>query len=232
MPISPYRPSCAADRGSPISDCGALSDAEGGVLRPIHVAAAWIWLIGATVYLVCEAIAAAQFPGYSYIDDFISDLGVSAVMNYGAFMLHGSLLLIGALVVARSIPTLGWAGWGFVVAAAANAIGNVLVGAFRSGVPAHVVGAGLAIVGGNVAVIIAGLGSRRLGAARAYSVSSVAIGVIGVACLAALIADGADGTRLLPVGIVERGSVYSIIVWEIVTGVAILRARRGRCSRR
>ena len=94
-------------------------------------------------------------------------------------MVHGSLLLIGAVVVARSIPTLGWAGWGFVIAAAANAIGNVAVGAFRSGSHWHVVGAGLAIVGGNVAAIIAGLGSRRLGASRSYRLVSVAIGVVG-----------------------------------------------------
>lgn len=203
------------------------------------MAAAWIWLIGATVYLACEAIAAASFPGYSYRDDYISDLGVSAVMNYGAFMLHGSLLLIGAIVIARSVPAMGWGGWSFVGAAAVNAVGNILVGGFRSGSHWHVVGAGLAIVGGNVAVIIAGLVSRRLGATRTYSVSSLAIGVVGIACLAALVLDGADGTRLLPVGMVERGSVYSIIAWEIMTGVALLRAswmsssvRRGRCSRR
>ena len=145
-----------------LRDCWAMLTVRMNRMR----AAAVVWLAGATVYLVCEAIAAAQAPGYSYVDDFISDLGVSAVMNYGAFMVHGSLLLIGAVVVARSIPTLGWAGWGFVIAAAANAIGNVAVGAFRSGSHWHVVGAGLAIVGGNVAAIIAGLGSRRLGASR------------------------------------------------------------------
>jgi hypothetical membrane protein len=189
-------------------------------------AAAVLWLVGATVYLVCEAIAAAQFPGYSYVDDFISDLGVSAVMNYGAFMVHGSLLLIGAVVVARSIPMLGWAGSAFVVAAAANAIGNVFVGAFRSGSHWHVVGAGLAIIGGNVAAIIAGLGSRRLGASRRYRLVSVAIGVVGLACLVALIIDGVNGSRLLPVGLVERGAVYSIIAWEIITSLAIL-SRRG-----
>ena len=57
-----------------------------------------IWLVGAAVYLVCEAVAAASVPGYSYSADYISDLGVSAVMNVGAFMLHGSLLLLGAVI--------------------------------------------------------------------------------------------------------------------------------------
>ena len=189
------------------------------------VAAGWIWLAGAGVYLVCEAVAAAGFPGYSYADNYISDLGIAAVMNYGAFMLHGSLFLIGAIVVMRSVPTFGWAGWGFVVAAAANAIGNVLVGAFRSGDHWHVTGAGLAIVGGNVAVIIAGLGSGRFGAAGWYRRTSLVIGAVGLGCLLALIIDGANGIRALPVGVVERGSVYSIIGWEVMTGIAILRRR-------
>jgi hypothetical membrane protein len=152
-------------------------------------------------------------------------------MNYGAFMLHGSLFLLGAIVISRSCPAPGWAGWGFVLAAAANTTGNILVGIFRSGVPAHVIGAGMAIVGGNTAAIIAGFASRRVGAPRSYRLASVVIGVVGIACLLTLIIDGADGSRLLPVGVVERGSVYSIIAWEIITGVTIL-ARRGRCSRR
>ena len=140
---------------------------------------------------------------------------------------HGSLFLVGAISASRSLPVLGWAGWSFVLAVSANAVGNVLVGLFRSGVSAHTVGAGLAIVGGNVAVIIAGLGSRRVGASSGYRGASIVVGAVGLACLLALITDGANGTRVLPVGVVERGSVYSIVVWEIMTGVAILlRIRR------
>jgi hypothetical membrane protein len=191
--------------------------------------AAAIWLVSAAVYLVSEAIAAGSLPGYSYAADYISDLGASAVMNVGGFMLHGSLFFVGAIVISRSCPTLGWAGWGFVLASAANAIGNVLVGTFRSGMPLtagdvnwHAIGAGLAIVGGNIAVIIAGLGSRRLGSPRSYRLASVVVGVVGIGCLLTLIIDGTNGSRLLPVGVVERGSVYSIVVWEIITGVTIL----------
>jgi hypothetical membrane protein len=192
-------------------------------------AAAVIWLVGAAVYLVSEAIAAAGFPGYSYVADYISDLGAAAVMNIGAFILHGSLFLVGAIVISRARQTLGWVGWGFVLAAAANAVGNILVGTFRSGMPVtaghvnwHAIGAGMALVGGNTAVIIAGLGSGRIGAPRSYRLASFGIGVVGIACLLTLIIDGANGSRVPPVGVVERGSVYSIVVWEIVTGAAIL----------
>ena len=193
-------------------------------------AAAVVWLAGAAVYLVSEAIAAASFPGYSYIADYISDLGAVAVMNIGAFMLHGSLFLVGAIIISRSCPALGRVGWSFVLAAAANAIGNILVGTFRSGAPAgdvnwHAIGAGMAIVGGNTAVIIAGFAGHRIGAPRSYRVASVVVGVVGMTCLLTLIIDGVNGSRFLPVGLVERGSVYSIIVWEVMTGVVILYRR-------
>jgi hypothetical membrane protein len=113
-----------------------------------------IWLAGAAVYLVSEAIASASLPGYSYVADYISDLGAVAVINVG-FMVHDSLFLLGAVVISRGCPTLGWVGWGFVLAAAANAIGNVLVGIFRSGAAVghvhwHAVGAGMAIMAGTL----------------------------------------------------------------------------------
>ena len=163
-------------------------------------AAAVIWLVGAVVYLVTEAVAAAGLPGYSYTNDYISDLGVAAVMNIGAFIVHGSLFLLGAIVISRACAAPGWAGWSFVLAAAANAVGNILVGLFRSGTAEaaanhghwHVIGAGLALVGGNVAAVIAGIGSRRMGAPRAYRRASVAFGAMGIACLLALIVGRCD----------------------------------------
>ncbi len=178
-----------------------------------------IWLLGAGVYVVCEAVAAGRHPGYRYLSNYISDLGTSAVMNVGGFMVHGVLFLAGAVVLIRACPAPGAIGWAFMLAAAANAVGNILVGAFPSGpdgaVPLHIIGAGLAIIGGNVAVILAGVGGAQIGLSPAYSHTSVALGIFGIGCLLAL--------TVFPVGVVERGAVYSIIAWEIITGVALLR---------
>lgn len=191
--------------------------------------AAIIWLGSAAVYLACEAIAAMSSDGYSYLADYISDLGVHDVMNVGAFITHGTLFLIGAVVVTRGDPTS--AARSFLLAAAVNAIGNVLVGTFPSGsvhAQWHVIGAGMAIVGGNAAVIIAGLGSRALGAAPVFVRASIGFGVVGLACLAVLIIDGASGSRVLLVGLVERGAVYTIIAWELMAAIVILRQTRRR----
>ena len=185
-------------------------------------AAAGTWLAGAAVYLIAEAVTATGVKSYSYLDDYISELGVSGLMNR-AFMLHGVLFLIGAVLVVRSVEPC-WIGRAFVVAAAVNALGNVGVGGFPSGTAAHVTGAGLAIIGGNVAVILGSLGSRSLGAGPQFRRAGVALGAAGLLCVAVLVIDGVNGASL-PVGLVERGAVYPIIAWELLAGVAILRAR-------
>lgn len=188
--------------------------------------AAVLWILGATVYLVCETVAAAGLPGYSHITDYISDLGVRDVMNLGAFMAHGILFGLAAAVLVGGCPLTG--ARVFLIAAVANTVGNILVGTFQSGTPDarwHVVGAGLAIVGGNVAVMTAGIAGRAVGAPPWFRRVSVALGGFGLICLIALIIDGANGSHALPAGMVERGSVYPIIVWELLAGITLLRRR-------
>ena len=185
-------------------------------------AAALTWLTGSAVYLGGEAIAAMGVKDYSYLGDYISELGVSGLMNR-AFMLHGVLFLIGAALVVRALG-ISRIGRAFVVAAAVNALGNVGVGGFPSGTAAHVVGAGMAIIGGNVAVILGAFGSRSAGASPNFVRASIALGTVGLLCLAVLVIDGINGASL-PLGLFERGAVYPIIGWELLAAVTILRAR-------
>lgn len=181
-----------------------------------------IWLVGASAYLASEAIAAAGIDGYSYATDFISDLGVVPLMNIGGFVVHGTLFAAGALVIAWEWLHGNRIARIFVAAAVANAVGNILVGTFHSGSAQahwHVVGAGLAILGGNVAVIVGGIGSRAVGASRAFRRASILLGGFGIASLLVLVA---DASRVLPPGLVERASVYPIIVWELLAGAALV----------
>ncbi len=178
-------------------------------------AAAVVWVIGAAAYLVSEAAAAGNVPGYSYVGDYISDLGVTWVMNAG-FVVHGLLFLLGALLVARSVASGGRL---FVLAAAVNAVGNVVIAAFPSHVPGaapwHVAGAAMAILGGNIAIVLGG----RLSPVSAHRRVSVGLGVAGILCLVAVVA----GAR--PAGLIERGSVYSIVLWELLAAAVLFRAR-------
>lgn len=198
-----------------------------------------LFLSAAIVYVGTEAIAAAAFPGYSYAQNYISDLGVpeigthdgrfldsplSAVMNAG-FLLQGALFLLATVVAARGRPARLAAPWvGF---AALHAVGITLVALVHGGpqsvasgiIGFHVAGAGLAIVFGNLASIA---GSAALGG-RGFRVFSVGIALVGLLCLVGLQLQPSLAGASLADGVWERGSVYAITVWELVAGVVLVR---------
>jgi hypothetical membrane protein len=220
------------------------------VAQPLIPAAAGVaWIAAAAVYVATEAVAASAFPGYSYAANYISDLGIpevgehqgraidsplAAVMNAG-FVLQGVLYLLAAAIATRALrdgPRRA-----FLALAALHAVGIIVVGLVHGSAASdasgigwlHVAGAGLAIVSGNVASIVAGLGSRRLGAPRAFRVASAALGVVGLIALALLQTLGGSTID----GIWERGSVYAVTAWELTTGATVLVAvHRARSAAR
>lgn len=172
------------------------------------------WIASALCYVVVEAVAAATMGGdYHYARDYISDLGRpdvsprAALMN-AAFVVQAVSFPLGALLVVRppsrrTVP--------FVVLAAFNGVGNLLVATVHSGAgsPVHAAGAVLAVVGGNAAILAYAVVTR--------SRPSAVLGAIGLATFV-VFALGAP-----PVGAWERVSVYAIYLWQAATGVVVLR---------
>ncbi|MGJ0118185.1 DUF998 domain-containing protein [Williamsia sp. MIQD14] len=192
--------------------------------------AAWLWLAGGVVYVVSEVIAVTGYPGFSLVRDYISALGIpgdsprATTMNVGAFLVHGCLFAAAGVVAARGLSGTRRARAGLAGLAVTNGVGNVLVGLFHAGTsPLHGVGAFLAIVGGNAALIVAAGLFRRSGAPAFWCAASRAAGVIGIGCFVALLAVSGADTGIE--GAIERGSVYTIIGWDIVAGVALLMCR-------
>ena len=196
--------------------------------RRYAVTAAVAWAGAGLAYLTLEAVAAIAFrPHYSYARNFISDLGKPsgdsplAWLMKTAFCVQGSLFLAGAILSARAVEARK-AGL-FVTLAAANAVGNLLIAAFHSGPSAtawvHAIGAVLAIVGGNAAILA---GSRLVsGWHRGVSVGLGAFGLLSfVLFVVELKASG-----VLPLGVWERCSVYSITAWQLLTASWLLTRR-------
>jgi hypothetical membrane protein len=193
---------------------------------------AWLWIVAALGYFVAEAVAAAAMVStYSYATDYISTLGAPdrsplAVLMNAAFVIQAILFPVGAALLvaggrARKASV-------FLAFAVINGVGNLLVASVHSGPHGsgpdwHGVGALLAIAGGNVAVLVGSSAFRRAGASRTYRAVSVALGALGLLCLVALQIRAAH--TVLPIGIWERGSVYSIYAWQTVTAVYLLRRR-------
>lgn len=188
--------------------------------------AAALWIAAGVGYLATEAVAASRMPGYSYLADYISDLGrpespLSWWMN-AAFRVQGMAFVVaGALTVRTGPPRRG--GLAFVVAACVYGAGSVVVGLFPSGGSGaaqilHVGGAGAAILGGNLAVLTAawaGLPHHS----RVLCLAGYGLGTVGLVSGALLVA--AD----LPTGVCERGAIYPIIAWQLLAAVAVLTSR-------
>ena len=118
-----------------------------------------LWLLAAAGYLAAEAFAAMALPGYAYGGDFISTLGDPAVSSWAplmnaAFAFQGVCFAVAAALVADKLPN-PRVRRSLLVCAIGNGVGNVLIAVVHSGQgnPWHVIGAVLAIVGGNAAAL-------------------------------------------------------------------------------
>lgn len=196
-----------------------------------------LWISAAVIFLGFEAIAAAAIPDYSYTAKYISVLGVpewsprATLMNWG-FYLQGALFLAGALVAVRAIGG-RVTGVLFVLLTATNAAGNFLVGYVHGFSPLwndgyewlHGFGAFLAIGGGNLAIV---MGSVVLGrvSTRWYRPIGVMIGVAGLVFAAMLHTYARWAVDFSHIGLVERACVYTIMAWQIFTGIVLLARTR------
>jgi hypothetical membrane protein len=189
-----------------------------------------LWITAALVFVLFEGLAAAAVqPSYSYVTGYISDLGVparspSAALMNTAFWVQGVMFAAGAVLIARTCG----GGRLFMFLAVVNAVGNILVAVAHGGSALvangygwlHVLGALLAIVGGNAAIIVGSSVAAKTVALRGYRSVSIALAVVGFVCLAMLTVT--TSTSGLPSGAPERGSVYSILAWQAFTGLVLL----------
>ncbi|UWD79579.1 DUF998 domain-containing protein [Curtobacterium flaccumfaciens] len=213
-----------------------------------------LWTVAGVGWLVGEAVSASAFPGYDYATNYISDLGVPDVGTFqgrsidsplhvlmnttfiGQGVLFGIAAVL-AVVVFRAASRR--ARVATAVLAVVHLFGMVLVGSFHGSqtstdggtIVFHVLGAAAAITTGNLVAITAGIGSR---APAAYRIASVALGIVGLVSLVMLVVDSSSTViEVLPDGVWERASVYTIVAWELLTGIALLVAgtRRLRTAR-
>lgn len=179
--------------------------------------AGYLFGFAATQYLLAEAVTIAAFDGYSIIGDTVSELGVPAesdwhrLMNV-AFCVSAASVAVAGVCSAHLLS--GLRRRFYLGSVGAYSVGSVLVATVHAGDgSAHVIGAVLAIGAGNVIALLAG--TRTGGSPRWYSRSSVALGSLGFAASALLVAG------VGPVGAVERASIYTFVAWELLTAVAM-----------
>ena len=190
-------------------------------------------LVACGQYFVAEAVASSAWrqPPYDYWKNYISDLGVvgctakvcsplAVVMN-GGFLVAGVLCILAAVLLAPCVPHRVLRRL-VVLLATMHGLGSVIVGLVHSapgtmaGTPrVHLVGAYLAIIAGNLGLIVLGLGLTK--ASPLFRAVTVALGGIGLGSGVALVL-----TRTAYPGLIERMAVDTIPLWEVTTGLLLL----------
>ena len=186
-----------------------------------------VFIIGSIYYILAEAISAACFNSSiftTYIFHTISELGIPNgnsplfwLMN-SAFILIGLVLIFGNFykfkdyIVKNRYP--------FYILTLITGIGVIIVGLIHGGNPFtlgyHMLGAMMAILGGNILLVVV---SRSMEDFGIYQKATLILGVFGLIVFWIMFFN--MESSYMPV--FERLSVYTMITWSFLTGVNLLK---------
>ena len=184
--------------------------------------------VGSLYYLIGEAISATFFKASifnTYIFHTISELGIPNgnsplfwLMN-SAFILIGLTLIFGYFykfkdyVVKYKLPC--------SILALITAFGVIIVGLIHGGNPLtsgyHTLGAVMAILGGNILLVLI---SKSMGDFGAYQKITLTLGILGIIVFWIMFFN--MNSIYMPV--FERLSVYTLIVWTLLTGIFVVKS--------
>lgn len=185
-----------------------------------------VLIIGSLYYIIAEAVSATFFNASilnTYIFHTISELGIpngnSALfwlMN-SAFILIGLTLIFGYFykfkecIVKRKLVC--------SIFTLITALGVIIVGLIHGGNPLtsgyHTLGAVMAILGGNVLLVIT---SKSMVAFGRYQKATLTLGIFGIIVFWVMFFN----IESIYMPVFERLSVYTLIVWCFLTGVYLL----------
>ena len=188
-----------------------------------------VFIIGSLYYMVAEAVSAAFFHVSifnAYVFHTISELGIpnenspmfwlmnSAFIFIGLTLIFGYLYKFNEFVVKNRIICF--------ILTVVSGLGVIIVGLIHGGNPLtisyHALGAVMAILGGNLLLIIV---SRSMADFGKFQKISLILGVIGLISFWIMFFN--MGSVYMPV--FERLSVYTLILWIFSTGFFLLNNR-------
>lgn len=186
-----------------------------------------VFIIGSVYYIIAEAISAAFFNASlfnTYIFHTISELGIPNgnsplfwLMN-SAFILIGLMLIFGNLYKFKDCIIKNR--YFFYLLTLITGIGVIIVGLIHGGNPFtlgyHMLGAMMAILGGNVLLIVI---SRSMDNFKTYQKTTLILGIFGLIAFWIMFFN----IRSVYMPVFERLSVYTLILWSFISGVYLLK---------
>lgn len=190
--------------------------------------AGYVFIIGSLYYIIVEAISATFFNASlfnTYIFHTISELGIPNgnspifwLMN-SAFILIGLTLIFGNFyrfkdfLIKNKII--------IYILTLITGLGVIIVGLIHGGNPLtsgyHTLGAVMAILGGNVLLIII---SRSMGEFEGYQKITLTLGIFGLIVFWVMFFN----IKSIYMPVFERLSVYTMIIWSLLTGLYLIKS--------
>ncbi len=188
-----------------------------------------ILILTSIYYLIAEAICAIFFKDAlinTYIHHTISELGIPNLNSPLFFLMNSAFILIGLVLMFSNFHTFKKYiiknRTVFYILTLVTSIGVIIVGLIHGGNPLtsgyHTLGAIMAIFGGNILLIII---SRSMNEFENYQKITLVLGIIGLIAFWTMFFS--MGNSYMPV--LERLSVYTLIIWTFITGVWLYKIR-------
>lgn len=181
-----------------------------------------VFIIGSLYYVLAEAISATCFNASifnTYAFHTISELGIPNANSPLFWLMNSAFIVIGLALIFGCF-------YGFkehiikhnvliYILTGVTGIGVIIVGLIHGGNPLtsgyHTLGAVMAILGGNVLLVII---SRSMDEFLSYQKATLVLGIIGLIAFWTMFFN--MDNVYMPV--LERLSVYTLIIWSFLTG--------------
>lgn len=185
-------------------------------------------IIGSLYYVVAEAVCATFFNASfsnAYVFHTISELGIPNLNSPLFWLMNSAFILVGLALIFGYFYRFK----DFIVKNKAiisiftliTGLGVIIVGMIHGGNPLtsgyHTLGAVMAILGGNVMLILI---SRSMDDFGDYQKTTLILGIFGL--ISFWIMFFIIGNAYMPV--FERLSVYTMIIWSFLTGLFLVKS--------
>ena len=185
-----------------------------------------VFILGSLCYIIAEAISAFAFNDSlinTYLFHTISELGIPNVNSPLFFLMNSAFIIIGLSLLFGNFykfkdfiiknKTV------FYILTPVTSIGVMIVALIHAGNPItagyHSLGAVMAILGGNVLLVII---SRSMDKFETYQKITLSLGIIGLIAFWIMFFN----MESIYMPVFERLSVYTLIIWSLLTGVYLV----------
>ena len=185
-----------------------------------------VFIIGSLYYVLAEAISATFFKASlynTYIFHTISELGIPDANSPLFWLMNSAFIIIGLTLIFGNFykfkdyiiknKTI------FYILTVITSLGVIIVGLIHGGNPLtsgyHTLGAIMAILGGNILLILI---SRSMDEFGKYQKITLILGLIGFIAFWIM----AFNMESIYMPVFERLSVYTMIVWSFLTGIYVV----------